>query len=122
VVVNEQEGTLGGNVAHPAEGHQETKARRPALERENPRRRENSMKIQAVDMTTPLNVEMLKQLKETLTAINDQYRYHDYATATPGSIAHSEALKQSATTVMRAITLFCTPMMVCDIPGDNEYK
>jgi hypothetical protein len=78
------------------------------------------MEIQAVDMTTPLNVEMLKQLKETLTAINEQARYEDCAPATPGAIAHSEARERSATAVMRAITHFCTPMVVCAIPGEND--
>ena len=71
-------------------------------------------------MTTPLNVEMLKQLKETLTAINEQARYEDCASATHGAIAHSEALEKSATAVMRAITHFCTPMVVCAITGENE--
>lgn len=70
-------------------------------------------------MTTPLNVEMLKQLKETLTAINEQARYEDCAPATPESIAHSEARAKSATAVMRAIAHFCSPMMVCPISGEN---
>ena len=33
VVWDDQKRTLGGNVAHPAEGHQETQTLRPALER-----------------------------------------------------------------------------------------
>ena len=38
LVANVEVGTLGGNVADPAEGNQETQARRPALEqRDKPR-------------------------------------------------------------------------------------
>lgn len=78
------------------------------------------MKIKPVDMTTPLNVEMLKQLKETMVATNEQAGYENCAPATPGGIAHSEARERSATAVMRAIAHFCTPMVACVIPGGNS--
>lgn len=77
------------------------------------------MNIEPVEMTTPLNVEMMKQLKETLVAINESQQPIAIARASIDDIAQKDAAKKATTAVLRAITCFCSPMMRSEIPGEN---
>ena len=79
------------------------------------------MEIQAVDMTTPLNVEMLKELRATLEALNEQQRIETLCIARPDPDEREMITTRKAAThaVMRAIKAFCSPLMVCANPGEN---
>jgi hypothetical protein len=82
------------------------------------------MEIQAVDMTTPLNVEMLKELRATLEALNEQQRMETLSIARPDPDEREMIATRKAAThaVMRAIKAFCSPLMVCANPGENVER
>lgn len=80
------------------------------------------MKIEAIEMTTPLNVEMLKELRCTLEALTAERALDEQGIQRPCSsqLQMLEVERQAATeAVMRAIRSFCTPMVICSESAEN---
>ena len=66
------------------------------------------MKTELKDMTTPLNVEMLRELRESLKEINKQ-RSDSCMVMSEESMVHERIVDASAQSVMKAITWMCSP-------------
>lgn len=65
------------------------------------------MEIQAVDMTTPLNVEMLKELRSTLEALAAE------RTLDEKDNRENPSREDATNAVMYGIWAFCTPLVRC---------
>lgn len=87
-----------------------------------PTNTQNTMKIQSVDMLTPLNVEILKELRATLEALNEQQRMETLSIAKPDPYKSEMIATRKAAThaVMQAIKAFYSPFIACANHGEND--
>lgn len=72
------------------------------------------MEIQAVDMTTALNVEMLKELRATLEALTAE------RTLDEQDNRKNPTREDATNAVMYGIRAFCTPLVRCVPSGESE--
>ena len=71
------------------------------------------MEIQAIDMTTPLNVEMLKELRATLEALTAE------RTLDEQDNRKNPTREDATNAVMYGIRAFFTPLVRCVPSGEN---
>lgn len=81
------------------------------------------MEIKPIDMTTPLNVEMLKELRSTLAELTKQREMDDkYAcmTLTDEQKQMRKIKDESTKSVMLAISHFCTPLVIANVLDQRQ--